>query len=492
MFFGGRIGIIPEMGTSLFARRAACLGAAAVSVSLLAGCQPQPLRKSDPSQGKQVILQAPPATQVSTRSSDGPTHYPLFYGLPTVEGVTQTLIHIHHRIDAAHSPRLIDPRTRQEITDFSKPTPNAIFDSGPDRRFQAISYPLGVIHFGMVNASEATGDPRFAAYTAKWYQFYADHLEQLRGWQGNGNPLHNLFAPGSLDACGSFTAAMINARLHHVGPDLSSLITTGVDYVYSKQFRLPDGTLARKRPIEDSIWADDMYMGGNILTQAYKMTGDAKYIDEAAKQCLQISDHLWIPEVKLQTHGWNSVVPDYHPRYFWARANGWCLVEMAEVLTVLPENHPSRAALVKRFREFAQGIATVQAGDGFWHQLLDRPDSYTETSATAMFTYAIARGVNIGVLDGQTYGPVAMSGWNATNTRVDAEGRVTVTCIGTSYAADYMYYYHRPATDDMHGYGPVLLAGSEMVKLLKNPAWHASFNGGSDFIKLNPAARARR
>jgi Glycosyl Hydrolase Family 88 len=74
--------------------------------------------------------------------------------------------------------------------------------------------------------------------------------------------------------------------------------------------------------------------------------------------------------------------------------------------------------------------------------------------------------VNRGWLNAGTYAPVAISGWDGLTTRIDSEGRVTGTCVGTGYAADYVYYYHRPATDDVHGYGPVLMAGSEMIKLL--------------------------
>ena len=76
--------------------------------------------------------------------------------------------------------------------------------------------------------------------------------------------------------------------------------------------------------------------------------------------------------------------------------------------------------------------------------------------------------MNRGWLNAAAYGPVAVAGWNALATHVSADGRLDGICIGTSYADDYVYYYHRPATDDVHGYGPVLLAGSEMIRLIQN------------------------
>ena len=139
-----------------------------------------------------------------------------------------------------------------------------------------------------------------------------------------------------------------------------------------------------------------------------------------------------------------------------------------ELLEVLPENHAQRSEIIKQLELHARGVAEVQSGAGLWHQMLDRDDSYLETSCTAMFSFAMARAVNRGWLNASSYGPVAVIGWNSLAGRISADGKVDGTCIGTSYADDAMYYYHRPATDDIHGYGPVILAGAEMIRLVKN------------------------
>jgi unsaturated rhamnogalacturonyl hydrolase len=76
--------------------------------------------------------------------------------------------------------------------------------------------------------------------------------------------------------------------------------------------------------------------------------------------------------------------------------------------------------------------------------------------------------VNRGWLDASAYGPVALAGWNGLSSRISDDGHITGTCIGTGYADDYIYYYSRPATDDLHGYGATLLAGSEIIHLMKN------------------------
>jgi unsaturated rhamnogalacturonyl hydrolase len=198
------------------------------------------------------------------------------------------------------------------------------------------------------------------------------------------------------------------------------------------------------------------------------LTGEEKYLDDAAEQMLHFSSHLFVPSTGFFTHHWNTGNPDNQPTYYWGRANGWCMLAAVDLLDVLPADHPKRADILRLFRAHARAVAGAQAGDGMWHQMLDRTDTYTETSCSAMFTYALAHGVNRGWLDAGAYGPVAQAGWNGLTTRIDGQGHVTGTCVGTGYADDYVYYYHRPHIDDIHGYGPVLLAGSEIIHLLKN------------------------
>ena len=141
----------------------------------------------------------------------------------------------------------------------------------------------------------------------------------------------------------------------------------------------------------------------------------------------------------------------------------------AEILEVLPENHPLRPQILALYRAHAKGLASYQSGSGFWHQLLDREDSYLETSATAIYTYAFARGVNRGWLDAKAYAPMTLLAWNAVTTKVNPKGQVEGTCVGTGMAFDPAFYYHRPTSMfAAHGYGPTLLAGAEVFSLLKN------------------------
>ena len=148
-------------------------------------------------------------------------------------------------------------------------------------------------------------------------------------------------------------------------------------------------------------------------------------------------------------------------------SNGWALLAMTELLEVLPADHQGRAAVLEQYRAHVRGLAARQSGSGFWHQLLDREDSYLETSATAIYAYSIAHGVRRGWLDPLAHGPMAVLAWNAAASKVNAEGQVEGTCVGTGMAFDPAFYYHRPThVFAAHGYGPMLLAGAEIKLLL--------------------------
>jgi rhamnogalacturonyl hydrolase YesR len=170
----------------------------------------------------------------------------------------------------------------------------------------------------------------------------------------------------------------------------------------------------------------------------------------------------------LYQHGWVQDM-NPHPAFYWGRANGWALMATVELLDVLPQNHPGRTFVLEQLRAHAKGLAVLQSGSGFWHQLLDRTDSYLETSATAIYAYCIAHACNKGWLDPVAYAPMAMLAWNAVTTKVNAKGQVEDVCVGTGMAFDPAFYYHRPVNVyAAHGYGPVLLAGAEMLRLVKN------------------------
>ena len=390
--------------------------------------------------------------------------YPVPYGPPTVESVTAVLHRVLDYLEAATPPRIVDRRTGQPIADLATPGAEPAIEPGS---FRVTSYEWGVVYSGMLLAAETTGDQRFREYVARRLRLVAELAAHYRAHPLPEGPLRSVLEPRALDDAGSLCAAMIKATRAGVDADLRPLVDNFVGFIGTKEFRLPDGTLARNRPQPSTLWLDDLYMSVPALAQMGALTGDRRYFDDAAKQVLQFSSRMFNRDLGLFMHGWVQGM-EVHPEFRWARANGWALMTLVELLEVLPADHPGRAAVLDLLRAHVRGLLARQSGTGFWHQLLDRDDSYLETSATAIYAFAMARAIDRGWIDPVAYGPAALLAWNAVTTKVNAQGQVEGTCVGTGMAFDPAFYHHRPTSPfAAHGYGPVLLAGAEMVRLLK-------------------------
>lgn len=421
--------------------------------------------------------------------------YPVPYQRPTVEEITQALGRVRAYLETVSPLRIEDKATGKEITDFSSPVKTARADDGKAGN-GIISYEMGVVYSGMLYAAEVTGDARFADFVQRRFEFIAQHLPYFRtvaakfGYQRGD--FFKAIAPRSLDDSGAMCAAVIRARLKGVGPDLQPAIDTWADWIAHKQFRLADGTLAREHPQAQSVWADDFYMGVPALAELGHLTGERKWFDDAVQNALGMSARLFDPSTGLYTHGWSANNPDA-PRFYWGRGMGWTVMAMCDLLDVLPADHPGREAVLAQLRAALRGVAQYQSGSGFWHQMIDRNDSFLETSGTAMFTYAIAHAINQGWISPVVYGPIAQAGWAALSTKIDWAGRVEGSVVATNYAGDQVYYYNRPVHfAALQGYGPVLLAGAEIVKLMQNPAFEIRFEGRTyEYVPVKGAVAPR-
>jgi unsaturated rhamnogalacturonyl hydrolase len=416
-----------------------------------------------------TIAQTPVKTDVNTPLYLLPPDYPIPYGPPKAEEIKATIDRVYGYLESCTPAKLVNKVTKVEIADFNKPDTFAVIEQGT---FRLNSYEWGVTYGAMLMATEVTGDPKYKEYTIK----RTDFLAQLYGyykklWDAGfkiNNPFSRVIEPRALDDCGSMCNAMVKTLQQTRNTKLRPMIDGFADFILNKEYRLADGTIARNRPQRNTLWLDDMYMSIPALGQLGNLTGDKKFFDEAAKQIFKFSDRMFVKEKGLFRHGWVEEMTE-HPSFHWGRANGWVVLTMCELLDVLPDSHPERSKILDLYKAHVRGIAQCQSGNGFWHQLLDCNDSYPETSATAIFTYCIAHGVNKGWLDPIAYGPIAVLGWNALSTKINAQGQVEGTCVGTGMGFDAAFYCHRPTHPlAAHGYGPAILAGTEILKLLKS------------------------
>lgn len=421
-------------------------------------------------------------------------NYPTPYVAPSVEQIEEVLRRVHGYLETASPIRVINSDTREPVTDLAHLPPHPNLASA---EFRIVSYEWGVTYAGLLLAANVTGDARYSQYVADRLNIIARLAAQMKP-QGAAalptdpaeqfrNQLRPIIAPRSLDDCGAMCAAMIKAQRAGVATELRPWIDNFSTFISSTQMRLADGTLARNRPLPNSLWLDDLYMSVPALAQMGKLTGERRYFDDAAKQIIQFNQRMFVREKGLYMHGWVEGMQD-HPAFHWARANGWAIMAAVELLDVLPEDHPARPQILEILRAHVRGLAAVQGNDGLWHQLLDRPDSYAETSGSAMYVFAIARAINRGWIDGLAYGPMAMLGWNAVAQKVNAKGQVEATCVGTGMGWDPMFYMYRPVSVyAAHGYGPIFLAGAEMIELRKGKGAKAAIHDGGLHFDHTPS-----
>ncbi len=393
------------------------------------------------------------------------------YTLPAEADVKAVLDRIREHFERSTPYGVIDTETGAPVTDLSKPRKSAGIDTRKGE-FLDWTYSMGVVLAGMIQATEVTGDPRFAAYTLRNFDFIFDHLPYFRAQAKEFGPqkdgYRRLLDMHELDDCGAIGAALVRAYARKKDPRYREGIDLVAGHVTKKQPRLPDGTLCRPRPQPVSLWIDDAYMSIPFLARMGELTGEKKWFDDAARQVTGMSARLFHGDTGLYDHSWFENAVPVDPTFYWGRGAGWMLMAMAELLTVMPEDHPDRAKVLDQYLRAVAGVGAVQGGTGLWHQLLDRDDSYLETSASAMFTFAIARGVNRGWIS-TAWAPVAQTGWQAVARRVRPDGQIEGICVGTTAAYDAVYYYNRP-TDlgAMQGYGATLMAGAEVMTMLRS------------------------
>lgn len=394
--------------------------------------------------------------------------YKFDYGNVDTNYIKNKVINILNYLERATPTRLVDTRKGNEITDIKQINEYTDFYKGD---FRLISYEWGVVYGAMIYAGNYFNDNKLKDYTKARINLIkttANFYKKYDSQKITSAQIRSLLYPHALDDAGSMCVAMIKSKLFLNIDGLENLIDNSLDFVMNKEYRLADGTLARNRPHKNTIWLDDLYMSVPALAWAGKLKNDWKYYDEAVKQVLSYYKILFDENRSLFIHG-KLLDQNFRPGFCWARANGWAILAITELLEVLPKEHYGFNIIIDILKKHIDGILKYQSGEGLWHQLLDRSDSYLETSASAIFTYAIARAINKGYIPAEAYAPCVIVAWNALCQKINNNGQVEGTCVGTGLGFDPVFYYNRPVSVyAAHGYGPMILAATEVFNLIKN------------------------
>lgn len=211
-------------------------------------------------------------------------------------------------------------------------------------------------------------------------------------------------------------------------------------------------------------WCDALFMAPPAWLRVWKATGDQRYLDFAVEEWWASSDYLYDKEEHLYFRDSTLFAQREKngKKIFWSRGNGWVMGGLVRMLELLPADHPSRPRFVQQFREMADKVVTLQQTDGFWRASLLDASAYPmqETSGTGFYCYALAWGVNQGLLDRAKFEPPVRRAWTALVSCVNADGKLThVQPVGfTPVTFD-------PQWNEPFGTGAFLLAGSEVRRL---------------------------
>lgn len=205
------------------------------------------------------------------------------------------------------------------------------------------------------------------------------------------------------------------------------------------------------------LWIDDMFMITAVETQAYRATGDVKYINRAAKEMVVYLDSLRRP------NGLFYHAPDVP--FYWGRGNGWVAAGMTELLRSLPQHNPYRQRIMNSYKKMMSALLQYQTPEGVWRQLIVDTASWPETSSTGMFAYAMITGVKQGWLDKKVFGAAARKAWIGLISFLNDKGEITNVCEGTNKKNNRQYYLDRKRnTGDLHGQAPVLWCATALLR----------------------------
>lgn len=221
---------------------------------------------------------------------------------------------------------------------------------------------------------------------------------------------------------------------------------------------------------EDWWWCDSLFMAPPAFAALAKQTGESKYLDYMNIAFWDSVEHLQDPETKLFYRDYRYI-PDGKngemreangEKVFWSRGIGWVIAAIPRVLQHLPENFADRQRYLDLYKDLAEQVIKYQHQDGFWRASLLDPQSFPapESSATGLFCYALAWGLNQGVLDKETYLPVVQLAWKALESAVHDNGMIGWVQLPAFNPRDVKFEHNID-----YGAGAFLLAGSEVQHL---------------------------
>ncbi|QTF07282.1 glycoside hydrolase family 105 protein [Brenneria izadpanahii] len=216
----------------------------------------------------------------------------------------------------------------------------------------------------------------------------------------------------------------------------------------------------------EQLWDDTLMMSVLPLAKIGKLLNRPEFVEEATYQFLLHVQYLMDRQSGLWFHGWTFAEKHNFAKARWARGNSWLTVAIPEFIELLelPEHNATRRFLLQVLESQIEALAKYQDDSGLWHTLIDDPQSYLESSATAGFAYGILKAVRKRYVD-KSYAPVAEKAIRGVINHVNADGELTQVSFGTAMGNDLDFYREIALTSMPYGQAMAILCLSEYLRV---------------------------
>jgi unsaturated rhamnogalacturonyl hydrolase len=323
--------------------------------------------------------------------------------------------------------------------------------------FNSWTYVNGYALYGFDMLYRATGDRKYFDYTKRYIDQFIDEKGNFHGVANAKGQTRDVSFTNLDNMMTGNTVVML---YEYTKDERYKKAAEKIRRALDDYPRNNDGGFWHARGMQGQMWIDGIFMGQMFLTRYGKSIGDTQYCwDEATKQMTVYAKRAQRGDTGLYLHGlyepghgdrecrWADPKTGLSPEV-WSEGLGWYALIVVETLADLPKDHAKRAEMEDIFRRLAAGLKRTQdPKSGRWFQVVDkggRPENWTDTSGSAMFTYTIQRGIELGVIDGKEYAPVVERGYQGIteNARINDKGLVDVysACDGLGVQTSYDRY----------------------------------------------------
>jgi unsaturated rhamnogalacturonyl hydrolase len=213
---------------------------------------------------------------------------------------------------------------------------------------------------------------------------------------------------------------------------------------------------------EEQLWVDTLFMGGLFFAKAGLILNQPEYFNEVVYQYLLHVQFLSDPVTGLWRHGWSFKEKHHFAGALWGRGNGWVCSTGIDLIEMMVEETPSAKLIKKNFIRHCHGLLAVQGKNGMWHTLLDDPQSYIESSATAAVAYAFLKGFRINIL-GVEFEEAGKRAVRALLERISEKGELSDVSSGTPVFSTLEEYRNVAICQRSYGQSLAMLALSEIL-----------------------------